>query len=95
MKLPDPPTFSGGDNDSLVFTEYIVRIEGKLEGNTDHFNNERMKLVYLVSRITGEASRHVGSRISTDGPVDYQIIGDLLDHLKEFYDDPDKKNKAR
>ena len=94
-KLPDPPTFSGNSTDNLTFEDWLIRICGKLSGNADHFPTESLKLAYIVSRLSGDAAKHTAPRLREGSVVAYQTSQDLLDHLKEIYEDPGRVDKAR
>lgn len=94
-KLPDPPVFSGSAEDTLTFEDWIIRINGKLEGNADYFPQETLKLAYVVGRLTGDAARHTAPRLRETSTIRYATVEELLDHLKEIYEDPERKNKAR
>lgn len=94
-KLPDPATFSGDQDDKLSFEDWMIRIQGKLEGNADHFSTEPLRLAYVVSRLTGDAAKHTAPRLRVGGINKYGTAQELLDHLREIYEDPDRRDKAR
>lgn len=95
LKLPDPPIFSGKTTDDLTFEDWLTRLIGKLESNANHFTNEKLKLAYVVSRLAGDAAKHTAPRLRSGNVAEYTSAAELLEHLKEIYEDPDRTDKAR
>lgn len=94
-RLPDPPAFSGTKTDDLSFENWLIRMNGKLKGNADHFTNKDLELSYVVSRLSGEASKHTAPRLRPDAIDGYQNAQELLTHLQEVYDNPSRKTDAK
>lgn len=95
IKLPDPPRFSGGDEDDLDFEGWLTQVRGKLGGNADSFPTEALKISYVVGRLTGDAARHIAPRMRPSSSEAYTTIDELVEHLEELYIDPDREDKAR
>lgn len=55
--LPDPPMFRGKD-DEYEYEDWALRMRDKLNGNADRFN-EQAATAYVISRIGGEAAKHI------------------------------------
>jgi Zinc knuckle len=95
VRLPDPPMFSGQQDKTPAFDDWIVQIKNKLRGNADWYPTEELKVIYVASRLEGNALSLVTPRLDTDNHHAYQNIKDLLEHLKELYADPNKVRNAR
>ncbi|ODM21116.1 hypothetical protein SI65_04169 [Aspergillus cristatus] len=52
-KVPDPPLLTDGKEPK--FKDWMIEMKGKFMANADHFDNDQMKRVYLVS-CTGDAT---------------------------------------
>ena len=50
-KLPDPPELSEGDNPT--YESWKLQMQGKFRVNTDHFEDEEARMLYLFGRTTG------------------------------------------
>jgi hypothetical protein len=91
-KLPDPTLFAG---DRTVFDDWLVQIKNKLRGNADSYPSEDLKIIYVSSRLTGNALALTNPRMDEDSPNRYRQLSELYDHLKELYSDPNKMQNAR
>lgn len=95
-KLPDPPKSSGvASADELAFEDWTMRVLGKLEGNADHFPTEQFKIIYVAGRIVGRAATYIAPRLRPDAIAPYATAQDMVDHLRELYEDPNKVDSAR
>ncbi|ODM16202.1 hypothetical protein SI65_08201 [Aspergillus cristatus] len=52
-KVPDPPLLTDGKEPK--FKDWMIKMKGKFVANADHFDNDQMKQVYLVSCTGGLA----------------------------------------
>jgi hypothetical protein len=86
-KLPDPTLFAG---DRTVFDDWLVQIKNKLRGNADSYPSEDLKIIYVSSRLTGNALALINPRIDEDSPNRYRQLSELYSHLKELYSNPNK-----
>jgi hypothetical protein len=68
-KLPDPTLFTG---DCTVFDDWLVQIKNKLRGNTDSYPSEDLKIIYVSSRLTGNALALTNPRMDEDSPNRYR-----------------------
>jgi hypothetical protein len=64
-KLPDPTLFAG---DRTVFDDWLVQIKNKLRGNTNSYPSENLKIIYVSSRLTGNALALTNPRMNEDSP---------------------------
>ncbi len=67
----------------------------KLQANVDHFDNENICIVYVISRLEGDAAEHTFARHRHDASHSYISTYELFEHLKEIYDDQNKNRKCR
>jgi hypothetical protein len=91
-KLPDPTLFAG---DRTVFDDWLVQIKNKLRGNADSYPSEDLKIIYVSSRLTGNALALTNPRMDEDSPNRYRQLSEFYSHLKELYSDPNKIQNAR
>ncbi len=66
IKLPDPPILTDGKDPA--FDNWLLKMEGKLEANKDHFGTEAIRMAYIDSRTGGNAAKHLGPRLRTTAP---------------------------
>jgi hypothetical protein len=92
-KLPDPPIFTDGKG--MKFSDWVSRIRNKLRVNSDHYPTDSIQLAYIEGRVEGEAARHISPRLAPDSADPYRTIQDLLDHLSEIYEDPNRTFEAK
>ncbi len=62
----------------------------KLQTNVDHFDNENICIIYVISRLENDAAEHIFARHQHDALHSYILINELFEHLKEIYDDQNK-----
>ncbi len=67
----------------------------KLQANVNHFNNENICIVYVISRLEDDAAEHIFVQRRHDASHSYISIYELFEHLKEIYDDQNKNRKCR
>jgi hypothetical protein len=73
IRLPDPLLFSDKDNDDFTFEDWLTRIKGLLDGNADHLTSEKLKLAYVVGRLTGDAAKHTAPRASAGEHMESKV----------------------
>ncbi len=47
------------DEDESTWNSWRVKINDKLQANVDHFNNENICIVYMISRLEDDAAEHI------------------------------------
>ncbi len=47
------------DEDELTWNSWRIKIDNKLQINVDHFNNENICIVYVISRLEDDAAEHI------------------------------------
>ncbi len=83
------------DEDESTWDSWRIKINDKLQTNVDHFNNENICIVYVISRLENDAAEHIFARHWYDALHSYISIDKLFEHLKEIYDELNKNRKCR
>ena len=91
-KIPDPPLFSDGK--TMPVSQWVSRMKNKLFANADHFETEEIKMIYVESRTEGNAAKHLDPRMREDSPCPFRSSGEMLEALREIFDDPNRKLTA-
>ena len=47
------------DEDESTWNSWRIKIDDKLQTNVDHFNNENICIVYVISRLEDDAAKHI------------------------------------
>lgn len=89
--LPDPEKFDGS-RDQL--RQFLMQLRLKFEMNSDHFANEKQKIAYTASRLTGNALGQILPQIQQDN-MGFESAKELIDILTAAFDDPDRSGTAR
>ncbi len=92
-KFPNPFIFT--DEDELTWEDWRNKMNNKLIVNVDQFDNETICIVYMLSRLEGDAAEHIYARRRHDSSCSYYSIYELFEHLKEIYDEVNKNRKCR
>ncbi len=66
----------------------------KLQTNVDHFDNENICIVYVISRLEDDAAEHIFAWHHHDASHSYISIYELFEHLKEIYDELNRNRKC-
>ncbi len=75
------------DEDESTWNSWRVKMNNKLQTNVDHFDNENICIVYVISRLEDDAAEHIFAWHRHDASHSYISIYELFEHLKEIYDD--------
>ncbi len=67
----------------------------KLQTNVDHFDNENICIIYVISRLEDDAAEHIFAWCWHDALHSYISINELFKHLKEIYDELNRNKKCR
>lgn len=68
----------------------------KLAAQSARYPTEQSKLRYAIGRLEGAAFNQVRSSVSEDtGAINFGTLNELLDVLRQAYDDPDRAATAR
>ncbi len=83
------------DEDESTWNSWRVKIDDKLQTNVDHFDNENICIIYVISRLEDDAAEHIFAWCWHDALHSYISIDKLFEHLKEIYDELNKNQKCR
>ncbi len=83
------------DEDESTWDSWKVKMNNKLQTNVDHFNNENICIVYVISRLEDDAAEHIFVQHHHDALHSYILIYKLFEHLKEIYDELNRNWKCR
>ncbi len=70
-------------------------MNNKLQTNVDHFDNENICIIYVISRLEDDAAEHIFDRCRHDALHSYISIYKLFEHLKEIYNELNRNWKCR
>ena len=83
------------DEDELTWNSWRVKINDKLQTNINHFDNENICIIYVISRLEDDAVKHIFAWYWHDALHSYILINELFKHLKEIYDELNRNWKCR
>ncbi len=83
------------DKDELTWNSWRIKIDDKLQTNVDHFVDEIICIVYVISRLEDDAAEHIFTWHHHDALHSYISIYKLLKHLEEIYENQNKNRKCR
>jgi len=83
------------DEDESTWNSWRIKINNKLQTNVDHFINEIICIVYLISRLEDDAAEHIFTWYHHDTLHSYISIYELLEHLEKIYENQNKNQKCR
>ncbi len=93
QKLSNSSLFT--DENESIWDDWQEKIRNKLKINVDHFNNDRIILIYIHSWISEDTVKVTLVKHQWDSLNSYSMIDDLLDELAQLYDDSDKETNFR
>ncbi len=82
------------DEDESTWNSWRVKIDDKLQTNVDHFDNENICIVYVISKLEDDAAKHIFTWCRHDALHLYISIDELFEHLKEIYDELNRNRKC-
>jgi len=82
------------NEDESTWNSWRIKMNDKLQTNVNHFDNENICIVYVISRLEDDAAEHIFARCRHDALHSYISINELFEHLKEIYDDQNKNQKC-
>ncbi len=82
------------NEDESTWDSWRIKMNDKLQTNVDHFNNENICIVYVISRLEDDAAEHIFAQHWHDASHLYISINKLFEHLKEIYDELNRNWKC-
>ena len=92
-KTSDPPLFCQPDGD-ITLDDWTQRIWDKLTVNRDHFEDDRAKTIYVISRTGGIAAEQIYSYQAED-PDYFATPDEVLSMLQDVMGNPNKRSDMR
>ncbi len=83
------------NKDKSTWDSWRIKMNDKLQTNVDHFDNENICIVYVISRLEDDAAEHIFAWHHYDALHSYISIYKLFEHLKEIYDELNRNRKCR
>ncbi len=83
------------DEDESTWDSWRIKMNDKLQTNVDHFDNENICIVYVISRLEDNAAEYIFTWHWHDASHSYILIYELFEHLKEIYDELNRNRKCR
>jgi len=53
----------------------------------NHYSTEKIRIVYVIFRLEDDADQQIYAKHYVDAFSFYQLLSELLKHLKEIYED--------
>ncbi len=82
------------DEDESTWNSWRIKIKDKLQTNVDHFDNENICIVYVISRLEDDAAEHIFAWHHHNASHSYISIYELFEHLKEIYNELNRNQKC-
>ncbi len=82
------------DEDESTWNSWRIKINDKLQTNINHFDNENICIAYVIFRLEDDAAEHIFAWCQHDASHSYISINELLEHLKEIYDELNRNRKC-
>jgi len=93
IKLPNSFIFI--ETDDSIWETWNIKIADKLDVNANHYSTEKIRIVYVIFRLEGDADQQIYAKHRVDALSFYQSLSELLKHLKEIYEDQNLIRKCR
>ncbi len=75
------------ETDDSIWKTWNIKIADKLNVNVNHYSTEKIRIVYMIFRLEGDADQQIYAKHRVDAFSLYQSLSELLKHLKEIYED--------
>jgi dipeptide/tripeptide permease len=73
----------------------LVQIKNKLYSNSDTYQTENFKIIYISGYIGSYTFILISPYLNQDSRYIYETIGELYIHLEELYSNPNKEYNTR
>ena len=81
--------------DDSIWETWNIKIADKLDINVNHYSTEKIHIVYVIFRLKDDANQQIYAKHHVDAFSFYQLLSELLKHLKEIYKDQNLIRKCR
>lgn len=92
-KLPDLPIFINGMD--FIWTVWSVNMEDKLAFDGDLYDGEAKKIIYVLSRLGGDAAEHCFFRKQPKAINPYKTAQNVIEQLRGIHENPNERNMIR
>ncbi len=75
------------ETDDSIWKTWNIKIADKLDVNVNHYSTEKIHIVYVIFRLEDNADQQIYAKRRVDAFSLYQLLSELLKHLKEIYED--------
>ncbi len=83
------------ETDDSIWKIWNIKIADKLDVNANHYSTEKIRIVYVIFRLEDDADQQIYAKHCIDAFSFYQLLSELLKHLKEIYEDQNLIRKCR
>ncbi len=73
--------------DDSIWKTWNIKIADKLDVNANHYSTEKIHIIYVIFRLEDDADQQIYAKHHVDAFSFYQLLSELLKHLKEIYED--------
>ena len=91
---PDPPLFTGDQVTGPKWKDWDLKIDDKLQANSDYWKDDTARARYVISRTSGDASDHINA-YREDDPNHFKTPAEVRQILKDIYADKNERQNAR
>ncbi len=75
------------ETDDSIWKTWNIKITDKLDVNANHYFTKKIHIVYVIFRLEDDADQQLYAKHHVDAFSLYQLLSELLKHLKEIYED--------
>ncbi len=75
------------ETDDSIWKTWNIKIADKLNVNANYYSTEKICIVYVIFRLEDDADQQIYAKHYVDAFSLYQLLSELLKHLKEIYED--------
>ncbi len=75
------------ETDDSIWETWNIKITDKLDVNANHYSTKKIHIVYVIFRLEDDADQQIYAKHHVDAFSLYQLLSELLKHLKEIYED--------
>jgi hypothetical protein len=79
----------------MAYLSWKILVKGKLRANADHFLTKEDKMLYLFNHTSGNAQKHLQSKLVSDSATRFTSAKEMLTYLLLIYINPNAVRDAR
>ena len=93
-KLPDPPMLTDGHAAGFNIDVWESKMVKKLTANADHYPTKALRMVYVDSRVDGEAYKHLAARSKIGAWKPFATTEEMFEVLQKAYGNVNQAHTA-